>query len=110
MAPRSVERLVYISGYISLLWMEKMAPWDQWYCSDIRRKKWQPGSVLLQWWYIPLLWEESDKVRRSGQIWEASAAPSGECDGGDDDADDSDGGGDDDADGGGDRDADGGGD
>ena len=31
-----------------------------------------------QWYkrgYIPLLWVESDKVRRSGQIWKASAAP-----------------------------------
>ena len=46
-----------------------MAPWDQ------------------QQWYIPLLWVESDKVRRSGQIWEASAAPSGGCHGGDDDGD-----------------------
>ena len=36
-------------------------------------------------------------MRRSGQIWEASAAPSGGCHGGDEDAD---GGGDDDADGG----------
>ena len=46
-----------------------------------------------QWYkrgYIPLLWVESDKVRRSGQIWEASAAlPPGEwwIAGGDDDAD-----------------------
>ena len=46
-------------------------------------------------------------MRRSGQIWEASAAPSGGCHGGDDDSDG--GGDDDDADGGGDDDdADGG--
>ena len=37
-------------------------------------------------------------MRRSGQIWEASAAPSGGCHGGDDDGDG--GGDDDDADGG----------
>ena len=66
-----------------------------------------------QWYkrgYIPLLWVESDKVRRSGQIWEASAAPrvvNGGYHGGDDDAN---GGGADDSDKGGDEDADGGGD